>query len=95
MPTEMRLVAGLHRPSFDLQPLRRLAGPLTLVIALRKQPLARFSDVPSRMLARDDVGGENRGEAAGRDRPRSPGLCTRGRIERSCYQTHNAGYLKG
>ena len=47
------------------------------------------------MLAHADVGGENRGEAAGRDRPRSPGLCTRGRIERSCYQTHNAGYLKG
>ena len=47
------------------------------------------------MLAHADVGGEDRGEAAGRDRPRSPGLCTRGRIERSCYQTHNAGYLKG
>ena len=47
------------------------------------------------MLAHADVGGENRARRRGRDRPRSPGLCTRGRIERSCYQTHNAGYLKG
>jgi hypothetical protein len=56
----MGLVSGLHRSSFDSQALRRLAGLLTLVIALRKQPLARFSDVPSRMLAHDDVGGEDR-----------------------------------
>jgi hypothetical protein len=47
------------------------------------------------MLAHADFGGEDCGEAAGRDRLRSPGLCTRGRIERSCYETHNAGYLKG
>jgi hypothetical protein len=32
----MRLIACLHRPSFDLQALRRLAGPLTLVIALEE-----------------------------------------------------------